>query len=189
MKRVLVFVSSLVLSATAFAADVGVEVGFRQQSGKSSLANQSSESRVGYVLGVSAFFPVSGAFGVRTGMFYVERPLLLKATGGAGEAKIGLSYFDIPVLAAYKFEEYAMVFAGPVFSLKANDSVSGDSGTLSGVTLSDTSSLIVPVQIGASFKFAPQLGATVYFETVPGDVAKNVGEYRAVGANLVITFE
>ncbi|MNL37420.1 hypothetical protein D3C87_1595630 [compost metagenome] len=55
--------------------------------------------------------------------------------------------------------------------------------------IEDVKSPIIPLLFGASFKFAPNFGATLYFESAGSEVAKDLKNYRAVGANLQITFD
>ena len=56
-------------------------------------------------------------------------------------------------------------------------------------TINDVNGMVVPITFGAQFKFLPNLGVNVFFETVPGEVAKGVKNSRAVGANLLIAFD
>lgn len=189
MKQVFTLILSCFVSTAAFAADVALEAGFRQQSGSVEGTGVSTKSQLGYQLGASAFFPMKDAFGLRTGLFYVQRPLKLEDDNGNGEAKLNLTYFEIPVQAAYKFEDYASIFAGTALSVKLDDSVSDKSGIFSGTKMTDVKDTVFPLVVGASFMFAPQIGATVFFESVGGDVAKDLNSYRAVGANLRVTFE
>lgn len=190
MKRLLVSVLVVFASSAAVAADFGLEVGFRQQSGSvDNMTGFSPKSQMGLSLGVSAFIPFQDAFGLRTGFHYVQRPLTIESdVSGLGDMKVNLSYVDVPLALAFKFEEYASVFAGTALALKLEDSVTS-SGTLTGRKLTETKDMIFPIQFGASFKFASQLGATVFFETIPGETAKGLNGFRAVGANLVFTYE
>ena len=71
---------------------------------------------------------------------------------------------------------------GPSFAVKLGDEVSTAS-------LTDVKSFITPLTFGAQFKFVPNLGANVFFETVPGDLANGVSNSRAVGVNLLFTLD
>lgn len=191
VKQVVALVLSCFVSATAFAADVALEVGFRQQSGSVDATGVTTKSQLGYQLGASAFFPMNDGFGLRTGLFYVQRPLMLEDDAGTSEAKLNLNYFEIPLQAAYKFEDYASIFAGTALSVKLDDSVSGKTGlfNVGSYKMEEVKDTVFPIVVGASFMFAPQIGATLFFETIGGDVAKDLNGYRAVGANLRVTFE
>ncbi len=50
-------------------------------------------------------------------------------------------------------------------------------------------SMTTPIVVGATFKFAPQLGGNVYVESLSGDVADGIKNFTAVGANLMVTFD
>lgn len=175
------------LSVSSFAmadVDYGLEVGIRSQSGDYDSTTVTTSSQMGLQFGATAHFPISGPLHLRTGMLYTQRPLLLKQ--GTVENKVTMNYLDIPLALMYKFEEYAGVFAG--ISLGMNLDKTADSGTVT-----DVKSPLVPMIIGASFKFAPNLGVALYYETAGGEAAKAAGlglkDYRAVGANLMITLD
>ncbi len=185
MKKFLVSLAAMttIFSATAMAdGDFGLEVGVRQQSGSVDSTTSSAKSEMGLQFGGTAAIPISGAWNFRTGMLYTQRNLTIETTAPVTKAKVSMSYLDIPVTIMYKFEDYAGVFAGVVAAMNLDHSVEGG-GSLSGVK-----SMYMPIVIGATFKFAPQLGGTLYFENGSGEVAQGLKDYKAVGANLVITF-
>lgn len=165
-------------------ADYGVEIGFRQQSGDSSNSTASVVSQAGLQGGFIASFPVKDNFNFRTGMLYTQRPISVEV--GTVETKYNMNYIDFPITGMYKFEEYAGVFAGIHLSMNFDKSCSASDS--SACSFSGTKSLITPIVVGAHFKFAPQLGATMYFEST-GAVASGLENYRAVGANLVIALD
>lgn len=171
-------VLGMMSSAALADIDYGLEVGVRQQSGDVD-GGTSTKSQMGMQFGATAHFPLSGPLHLRTGMLYTQRPLTIESTPNN---KITMNYLDIPVALMYKFEEYAGVFAG--VSLGLNLDKSADSGTVT-----DVKSPLMPLLLGVSFKFAPNLGATLYYENAGGEVAKSLKDYRAVGANLMITFD
>ena len=183
MKNLLVTVLAFVcLSSPAWAdEDYGLEVGIRQQSGDVD-GGASTKSQMGLQFGATAHFPLSGPLHLRTGMLYTQRPMTVEGGVGGADNKISMNYLDIPVALMYKFEEYAGVFAG--VSLAMNLDKSADFGTVT-----DVKSPLMPIIIGASFKFAPQMGVALYYESASGEVAKGLKDYRAVGANLMITFD
>lgn len=173
------------MSSNAFAdIDYGLEVGIRQQSGDVDAATFSAKSQMAFQFGATAHFPISGPLHLRTGMLYTQRPLVVKDDATETENKVSLNYLDVPVALMYKFEEYAGVFAGVSLGLNLDSSCE-----TAGCKVTDVASPLVPLLIGASFKFAPQLGATLYYESAGGEVAKDLKNYRAVGANLMITFD
>jgi len=171
----------------AEAQEFAAEVGFRQQSGDAAVG-QSTKSEVGYQLGVTGAFEISGPLYFRTGLLYTQRPLTVTVDGSTtSEAKISMTYFDVPATLMYKFSEYGGVYAGLLVSANLDKTLDGK-GTLAGTKVTDSKSMITPFILGAAFKFAPQLGANVYFESA-GDVASGQKNYRAVGVNLMFNFD
>ena len=156
-----------------------VEVGFKWSS--ASLTNADSTNQViGFEVGGSAVFNIGDNFGIKTGLFYNERPFQSVIAGTTVTGK--LTYFDVPVLLMFKFEDYAGIYLGPSLSLKLSDQLSPGN-------LTKINSVVVPLTFGAQFKFAPNLGADIYFETVPGNMSNEVSNSRAVGLNLMIAFD
>lgn len=176
-------------SSTVFAAgdaDYGLEVGIRSQSGDADGGTSSTTSQTAVQFGGVVHLPISGSWYIRTGMLYTQRPLQVKDASGVQD-KISMNYLDVPVAVMYKFEDYAGVFGGVSLGLNLDKSCDAPN-----CEVNDVKTPILPFIFGANFKFAPQLGATIYFEsygdtlaTVPPYTMKN---YRAVGANLMITF-
>lgn len=183
-----VFVMAVGVSAGAAASDYGVVFGFRSQSGDLDTAlstTATSKSAIGYQLGVTTSFQLSGALNFRTGLMYMERPLKISSTTGtAGEADIKLTYFDVPALLSFKFEDYAAIYGGVNLSMNLSKSLSG-TGSYATTTVNEVKSMLVPIVLGAAFRFAPQIGADVFFETIPGETAQYYKSYRAVGVNLL----
>lgn len=187
MKKFVVLVAAALgmMSSVARAdIDYGLEVGIRQQSGEVDAATSSAKSQMGFQFGATAHFPISGPLHLRTGMLFTQRPLIAKDDVSGTETKISMNYLDIPVALMYKFEEYAGVFAGVSLGMNLDSSCDA-----TGCKVTDVKSPLIPLLIGASFKFAPQLGATLYYESASGEAAQGLKDYRAVGANLMITFD
>ncbi len=185
----LLFIAFLTFFSTAHAADFGIEAGVRSQSADASTSGVTAESKTDFQLGGVGQFPVSGPLHVRSGLLYTSRnvDLTVKTLGITSKGTLTLTYFDIPVQALYKFEDYGSVFAGPVISFILDKKCELDNSST--CTVTGAKSSLLPLQLGATFKFLPQMGATIYFETIPGDVAENFGNYRAIGANLLFTFD
>lgn len=167
---------SILISFSAQAADVAIEVGVRSQSGDVE-SPASAKSQMGFQLGATAAFEVSGAWNFRTGMLYTQRPLTVEVSGN--ETKNSMNYLDVPVTLLYKFEDYAGVFGGVNLALLFDKSSE----------VNDAKSMLTPLVFGATFKFAPQIGGTIYFETAAGEAAQGLENYRAIGVNLAISFE
>lgn len=187
MKKLLAL-GLLLISSTAFAQKASsgfsysmpaIEVGFKWNSASLN-ASTSDKQVMGYQLGVSTVANVSESFGVRTGMFYSERPFEANFTLSTTKGKI--TYFEVPVQLMFKIEDYAGVYVGPSVAVKLSDEVSPGS-------LTDVKAMVIPLTFGAAFKFLPNFGANVFFETVSGDLANGVSNSRAVGVNLLIALD
>jgi hypothetical protein len=92
----------------------------------------------------------------------------------------------VPLTAFYKFSDFGGVFAGVVLAnnFEKSWSVSGRS-----VDDVDVRSTLIPAVLGASFKFLPQVGMSVFYELIGGEVARDLKNYKAVGVNLAVYFE
>lgn len=187
MKKMLTAVL-LIISSTAFAQKTSsgisysmpaIEAGFKWNTAKIT-GSTSDKQEVGFQLGISTVLDFASNFGIRSGLFYSERPFASEIGGLTIKGKI--SYFEVPAQLMFKIEDYAGVYFGPSFSVKLGDEVSTGS-------LTDAKSFIMPLTFGAQFKFVPNLGANVFFETVPGELATGVSNSRAVGVNFLFTLD
>ncbi len=186
MKKIIALVMFSLLSSAAYAASPNVsysmpavELGFKWNSGSyDSTLNPgvSDKQEIGFQVGASTVFDFAPSFGLKTGLFYSERPFTAEASGVTAKSKA--TYFEVPAFFMFKFEDYAGVYVGP--SLAVN---------LGHDNLTETKSLVVPITFGAQFKFLPNMGANIFFETVPSEIAKGIKSSRAVGVNLLLTFD
>jgi hypothetical protein len=118
-------------------------------------------------------------------LFYTDRPFKSTFTGPPESTGTGkVTYFDVPVFAMFKFEEYAGVYAGPSLAIKLGDEYSNSIG---GGSLTDIKSMIIPITFGAQFKMSESFGLNLFFESA-GELAKGVKSSRAVGTNVLFTF-
>ncbi len=160
-----------------------VEVGFKWNSAdydSAILPGTTSKQEIGFQLGTSTVFNFASSFGLKTGLFYSERPLTYETNflDVTTTTKAKITYFEVPALFMFKFEDYAGVYVGPSIAVRlGNDNVT------------DPKSMIIPITLGAQFKFLPNFGLNIFFETVPGELAKGIKSSRAVGANLMFTFD
>lgn len=183
MKRILILTAALVgFAIPAMALDFGIEVGVRSQSADVD-SPSSSKSQMGFQFGATTAIPVSENIYFRTGMLYTQRPLVVE--NGSNEYKYSLNYVDIPVQVLYKVEEYAGVFAGVAVAMNMDKNCSG----VAGCRVNDVKTPLVPLTFGATFKFAPQFGGSIQFETASGEAAQGLENFRAIGANLIVFFE
>ncbi len=158
---------------------VAAEVGFKSNS-VTATGSTSDNQVTGFQLGISGVYNISEKFGLKSGLFYVERPF--SSDFGASEVKGKVTYFEVPAFFMLKFEEYAGVYVGPSLAIKLGDELKP--GSLAGVK-----SMVVPLTFGAQFKFLPNFGANVFFETIGGEIATGVDNSRAVGVNLMISID
>jgi hypothetical protein len=186
MKKLLACFAVLFLStfSTLAFAEVSysmpaLEVGFKWNS--MDLNNATSTKQVvGLQVGGSVVINFATQFGLRTGLFYSERPFKSDFNGTEASGKI--TYADIPVHFMFKLEDYAGIYLGPSISTKI-----GDESTVGSIT--GVKSMITPITFGAQFKFAPNYGLNIFFETVSSNLANNISASRGIGANFVLAFE
>lgn len=186
MKAIISALLVLAMANLAQASDFAVALGLRSNNADSVTAGGSVDSDTGFGAGVIGFFDLGSALQMRSGFLYNQRNF---KSGSAPSSEVKISYIDIPVTLMYKFADYAGVFGGAVLGLKASDECKVSGGGSCGA-IKDPDSLIYGFQFGVSFKFAPQMGAELYYEMIPGefweDVLKNA---TAIGANFLYTFE
>jgi hypothetical protein len=159
-------------------ADAAFEIGFRQQNG--TVEGTDENAKIGYQVGVSGSMPIANSLSFRSGLFYVEKAIEVES--GTTKTDLKFTYFQIPATLMFKFMENVGVYGG----VNVDFNLSDDCGSND---CEDVQSLSTPIVIGAAFKFAPQLGANVFFESGSGEVADNVKDFKAVGVNLMITFD
>lgn len=177
----LLFLSISFFAITVGAAnytDMALEIGFRHQNGD--VTGSDSNAKLGYQVGLSTAFPIADQWSFRTGLFYTQKNIEVETATTKHDFKF--TYVEIPAAAMLKFADSAGAYAGLNLSMNLDD----DCGTTS---CSSVESFTTPIVIGVAFKFAPQFGGNVYFETLSGDVANGVKDFKAVGANLMITFD
>ncbi len=186
--KILLAVVMLAITSSAFAQKVATgfsysmpaaELGFKWSSANLKSA-VSDKQEVGIQIGVSSVFNFAANLGVKSGLFYSERPFKSEYVGSTAKGK--LSYFEVPLHLMFKFEDYAGVYVGPALAVKL-----GDESSPTGLT--EIKSLVLPITFGAQFKFLPNLGANVFFETVPGELANGVSNSKAVGINILISLD
>ncbi len=185
MKALFTLVMGFLLSVSVYANDFAAAVGFRSNSADAVSTGADVSSKVGLGAGVIGFFDLASQFQIRSGFLYTQRNFEVGATGGT-KYETNFGYVDVPVTAMYKFADYAGAFLGPVLALN----VSKDCKAPGGCGTESPDGMSLALQFGASFKFAPQLGAEFYYESIPSTFWKdNLKNERAVGANLLFTFE
>ncbi len=181
MKTLFTFVTAVLIACTASASDFAALLGFRSNSADLAVGTGDVSSKTGIGAGVLGFFDLADKLQGRVGFIYNQRNVAY----GTPEYDYNAAYMDIPITAMYKFADYAGAFAGPVIAMLASKECKAPGGCAT-----SPEGMSIGMQFGASFKFAPQLGAELYYEMIPStywkDSFKNM---RTVGVNLLFTFE
>jgi hypothetical protein len=183
MKKIILALFTTMVSAAALAevsySMPALEAGFKWNS-MDTVGATSSKQSLGIQLGGSTVFNFAPQFGLRTGLFYSERPFKFDFSGVETSGK--LTYAEVPAHFMFKFEDYAGIYLGPSFAMKLGDECTN-------CTLTDVKGLIMPITFGAQFKFSPNLGLNLFFETVSSDLAKDLKNSRGIGLNVLFAFE
>ena len=170
----------------ASANDFAAVVGLRSNTAESSTTGESVGSKTSFGAGVLGFFDIAADLQVRSGFIYNQRHYTAKT--GTIDAEFNLAYADIPVTLMYKFADYGGAFVGPVIGLLAAKECKLSTGSCS--FTKSPESLIIPIQLGVNFKFAPQFGGELYYEMISSALWENgIKNSKTVGANFLITFE
>ncbi len=182
------FMAVFLVSTAAVADDFAVALGYRSNTADtdSAVTSTSIGTKAGLALGVMGLFDLTDKFQVRSGFVYTQRNYT--STFASVDTDINLSYIDIPVTGVYRFADYAGFFAGPVLSLLASKEIKNSAGTATFTKSPET--LNFGLQFGATFKFAPQMGAEIFYEMIPGAFApSHLKAAKTVGLNFLVTFE
>lgn len=180
MKAFLVLVISFFFAASSFANDFAASVGLRSNNADSATEGRTISSKTGISLGAVGFMDLAPSTQFRTGFFYAQKDV--KRKSGSAEHDLNSSYIDIPLTFVYQIVEYGGVFGGPMVSLLASKDCK-----VPGCT-EDPETTTLGFQIGTTFKFSPQFGAELYYESIPSEYWKGfLEDSRSVGANLLIT--
>lgn len=155
-----------------------LELGFKWNS--MDLKNASSNKQtLGFQMGGSVVIDLNDTLGLRTGLFYSERPF--KSDSITGEVSGKITYIDVPVHFMFMLEDYAGIYVGPSLSMKLGDEV--NVGSLTGVK-----SMITPIAFGGAFKVAENFGLNLFFETIPSALSDDLEASRGIGINGFFTF-
>lgn len=157
-----------------------IEFGFKSNTATIS-GSSSDKQENGFQLGFSGVFNFTESIGMKSGLFYAERPFAADF-GGGSTVKGKITYFEVPALLMFKLEEYAGIYAGPSLALKLGDEISSGS-------LIDVKTMVMPITLGVQFKFLPNFGVNAFFETISGDLANGISNSRAVGVNFLVSLD
>lgn len=176
----LIAITSLFAQAEISYSMPAIEGGFKWNTIDIDGASSNKQS-LAFQIGGSVVINIQERFGLRTGLFYSERPF--KNEFGTSEVSGKITYAEAPLHLMFKLEDYAGIYFGPSISMKMGDEVSGSG------SLTDVKGIVFPLTFGAQFKFLPNLGLNLFFETVSGELAKGLKSSRAIGANILFAFE
>lgn len=176
------------LSSTAFASEseFAVTGGFRTNNMDTDIVGNNVSGQNGFQLGGLAWFHFASPLSLRLGFLYSQRYAQVTASNIAA-TDIRFTYLDIPATIQYKFGDFGGVFFGPVFSF--NQSKECSRAGVSGNACTGVQSSIIPLSLGVSFKFAPQMGAELAYEFYSGKIADGLNNLRSIGANFVFFFD
>lgn len=169
----------LFFSFQASAQFMGVEAGVRQQSADSNTAGVSTNTEMAYQFGLVGAFPMTDSLLFRSGFLYTQRPVTVKV--GTVNQKYTYNYVDIPLTILWKMNDFGGVYGGVNVAMAA-------SADCDSCATKPNKGGAMPLVIGGTFKFAPSFGVDVYYEAM-SKVGDEFKEARAVGANLLITFD
>jgi hypothetical protein len=171
------------ISLNSFAQYMGIEAGIRQQDASPTASGASTNTNMALQFGLIGAFTIKDPILFRTGFLYTQRPVSLKGTGGAPDTKFNFNYVDIPLTVMWKMNEFGGVYGGVNLALVASATCDNCAATAN-----VDKKGAMPLVIGGTFKFAPMFGVDVYYEAI-STVNDTFKDGRAVGANLLITFD
>ena len=176
----------LIVTKAQAALDYGIELGVRQQSGEIAAWNFSANPQIGFQGGIFGHIPLeAGPTHFRTGILYTQRPLESESNVTGERIKYNLSYLDIPLQFMIKAHEKFGFYFGFNAAINIGKSCSGDPAC----KISDVDTPYFPMVFGAAFKFNPKWGFDFYLEGANGAVAWGLGNYKAVGLNLMYSLD
>lgn len=170
----------LLIAPNLKAQDIGFTMGIRSDSADTDVTQSSVKGANSVSFGAIVKTEVNEVISLRLGMQYVPRQFELQST--SENTNFRFTYFELPVGLLYKFSDAGGVFVGPSFAFGLDKSC-GSSNCQS------ASNSLTTLQVGASFKFAPQLGIELYYESGMSQIVSQLQQQRAVGANLMVTFD
>jgi hypothetical protein len=171
--KVRIIIISFLISSLAAAADMGITLGYRSDSATAN-SGAAIESKNNVMIGGVGLVDLGPQIVLRLGFNYTPRSFGLVS----GEAKF--TYIDIPVGILWKFSDYGGAFAGVNPSLMVSGSCPGG--------CSGTANMPVGYQFGIQFKFAPQMGLAMYYESM-GALTQGIDSAKAVAVQFLYTFD
>lgn len=171
----------MTLSNLAQAQDIGFNVGLRADSASPANSSYTISGQNALTFGSVIKSLISDKIALRYGLQYTQRQYQIEQSNLTQTHKF--TYFEIPVGILYQLNEFGGLFLGPSLGLGLEKNCGP------GVSCIGFNSSYVSMQFGASFKFAPQMGVEVFYESGLSAVTRDIQSPRAVGLNLLITFD
>jgi len=183
-KRFLIIIalSAFFISLESEAQDIGFIVGIRADSADTDVSGAKVSGENSLSFGAILKTEFSETLGLRMGMLYVPRQYRYELNINWSSEIYKFTYFELPVGLLYRFSDAGGVFIGPSFGFGLDKSCGSNS-------CQGVSNSLTTMQFGASFKFAPQIGAEIFYETGIIKISPQFEQQRAIGANLMVTFE
>lgn len=160
MKKIIICISSLLLSTSAFAqgeTEVGVLFGMKNAEFDTDTSGVDFKSETGLMGGVIAYGEMGG-MKFRTGGYYSARNT--KSSG----TKLKLAYLDVPVTLMYSFNEMFSVFGGALLGLKLSDSCSSDTAGVCDELGDNINGLHAAATVGLNARFHPNWSGEIFYE-------------------------
>jgi hypothetical protein len=169
------------------AKDMGIELGARQQGGDVVGLNMSANAQIGFQGGLFAHVPMADSPQVhfRTGLFYTQRPLQSENDITSEKIDFRLDYLDIPIELLFKPNESFGFYIGMLVAINIGTSCSG----VASCEVRDIETPYFPLAFGGLYKFTPKFGVNFYAEGASSYVARGLVDFKAVGLNLMYSFE
>lgn len=172
--------------------------GIRGQSGSAPAPSDTSGNKTSFQIGLKGTLPVIDGFYVITGLGFTQRVIGLRsldpAFAGANiTATIYLNSLDVPVLAQYSINDQLAIFGGPILAFNLSSKCESDNPAVI-CSVSDIKPLTIPLTIGFAVGLSNSFGINVFYEnTQPSsgllsEFAKDLNNYRALGANITFSF-
>lgn len=171
----------MMFSSLAQAQDIGFTLGLRADSGTPANGSYTISGQNAVTFGSIIKSSISEKLALRYGLQYTTRQFQIEQSNQNQLNKF--TYFEVPVGLLYQLNEFGGLFFGPSLGLGLEKNCGA------GVNCLGVNSSYVALQIGASFKFAPQMGLEVFYESGLSALAQNIQSPRAVGLNLLVTFD
>ncbi len=174
MKTVILILQAVLVSQLAMASNYGVGGGVRTDSASSNTSGTNIGSSTNYMAGVIGQMDLVAQLQARAGFFYTQRSYQFNPLGGA-QGAANFTYLDVPLGLLWKLSDYGGPFIGANFALNVSASCPG--------TCTGVSSMPMGWQLGAQFKFAPEWGAALYYESM-SVVMTGIDQPKAIAAQL-----